>query len=64
MLKIGPGAEQRAPMATVIIWGMIISTVFTLYVIPCVYSLLSRFESKKHSSAHAEAIAALESIEQ
>lgn len=58
-LNIGPGAEQRAPMATVIIWGTLISTLFTLFVVPCAYSLFSRLESKGHRQRHEEAIASL-----
>lgn len=38
-LTLGPGAELRAPMATVIIWGTLVSTLFTLFVVPCAYSL-------------------------
>lgn len=40
-LSFGPGAESRIPMAVSIIGGVAISTVLTLYVVPCVYSLLS-----------------------
>jgi hydrophobe/amphiphile efflux-1 (HAE1) family protein len=36
----GPGAEARAPMAHVIIGGLLVSTMLTLVVIPIVYSLL------------------------
>ncbi|MCP5468167.1 MAG: efflux RND transporter permease subunit [Deltaproteobacteria bacterium] len=43
-LALGPGAETRIPMAAVIIGGVFISTFLTLFVIPCAYSLLSRFE--------------------
>jgi len=55
-MHLGPGAEQRAPMATVIIWGTAVSTLLTLYVIPCFYSLASRLESHKHEKEHREAI--------
>jgi hydrophobe/amphiphile efflux-1 (HAE1) family protein len=58
-LTFGPGAELRASMATVIIWGTLISTLFTLYVVPCAYSLLSRLESTGHRKRHDEAIQAL-----
>jgi hydrophobe/amphiphile efflux-1 (HAE1) family protein len=47
-LALGPGAESRIPMATTVIGGVIVSTFFTLLVIPCAYSLFSRFESKSH----------------
>jgi hydrophobe/amphiphile efflux-1 (HAE1) family protein len=42
---IGPGAELRAPMGVVIIGGTVFSTLMTLYVVPCAYSLLARLES-------------------
>lgn len=40
------GQETRTPMGLTIIGGTIVSTVFTLIVVPCLYLLLSRFESK------------------
>ena len=43
----GPGAEVLRPMATTVIGGIIVSTFFTLLVVPCVYSLLARFGRKK-----------------
>lgn len=47
-LALGPGAETRVPMAVVVIGGVIVSTMLTLFVVPCVYSLFSKFESHKH----------------
>ncbi|MGZ3655555.1 MAG: efflux RND transporter permease subunit [Bdellovibrionota bacterium] len=44
-LSIGPGAETTIPMAVAIIGGVVASTFLTLFAVPCVYSLLSRFES-------------------
>jgi hydrophobe/amphiphile efflux-1 (HAE1) family protein len=41
---IGPGAEVRAPMAIAVIGGVVVSTMLTLIVVPCVYELLARFE--------------------
>lgn len=41
----GPGSETRIPMGLAIIGGTFISTLFTLYVVPCAYSVLSRFET-------------------
>jgi multidrug efflux pump subunit AcrB len=41
-LSLGPGAESRIPMAISIIGGVIVSTLLTLIVVPCIYSLLSR----------------------
>ncbi len=46
-LAIGPGAESRIPMAIAVIGGVIFSTLLTLYVVPCFYSVISRFENKK-----------------
>lgn len=43
-LSLGPGAEVRKPMAVAVIGGVCVSTVLTLYVVPCVYSLFSRFD--------------------
>jgi HAE1 family hydrophobic/amphiphilic exporter-1 len=53
-LGIGPGAETRAPMASAIIGGVAISTLFTLFVVPCAYSLFARWE-KSHSPASPSA---------
>jgi HAE1 family hydrophobic/amphiphilic exporter-1 len=62
-LHLGPGAEQRAPMATVVIWGTAVSTLLTLYVVPCAYSLLTRLESHRHQREHGEAVRILKSLE-
>lgn len=43
-MALGPGAETRTPMAVAVIGGVLLSTVLTLFVVPCAYSLLSRFE--------------------
>jgi HAE1 family hydrophobic/amphiphilic exporter-1 len=45
-LSIGPGAEATIPMAVAIIGGVAVSTFLTLFVVPCVYSLLTRLESR------------------
>jgi len=45
-LAIGPGAETRIPMAVAVMGGMIFSTLLTLFVVPCAYSLLARVERK------------------
>lgn len=46
-LAIGPGAESRIPMSIAVIGGMTVSTLLTLVVVPAVYSILSRFESRR-----------------
>ncbi len=43
-LAFGPGAETRIPMAITIIGGVFVSTALTLFVVPCVYSLLSKHD--------------------
>ena len=48
-LALGPGAELRAPMAIAVIGGVVVSTLLTLVVVPCVYELLARFE--RHGQA-------------
>ncbi len=50
-LALGPGAESRIPMAITVIGGVIVSTFFTLLVVPCAYSLMARLEGKSHPEA-------------
>lgn len=40
-LAIGPGAESRIPMSITIIGGVLVSTVFTLFVVPCAYRIFA-----------------------
>jgi len=48
-LATGAGAESRQQIGWVIIGGMSIGTFFTLFIVPVVYSLLSRKETPKHA---------------
>ncbi len=50
-LALGPGAESRIPMAITVIGGVIVSTFFTLLVVPCAYSLMANLEGKSHPEA-------------
>jgi len=43
-LAMGVGAETMRPMAIAIIGGVTISTLLTLFVVPCAYQVFSRFE--------------------
>ena len=61
-LALGPGAETRVPMAVVILGGVFFSTLLTLFVVPCAYSLFSRFESKQHQKEVHEALTELEKM--
>jgi cobalt-zinc-cadmium resistance protein CzcA len=40
-LNVGPGAEVQRPLATVVIGGIVSSTLLTLFVLPGLYRLLS-----------------------
>ena len=55
-LALGPGAETRVPMALVIIGGVAVSTLLTLFVVPCAYSLAAGLESHKHDARLREAL--------
>lgn len=63
-LALGPGAETRVPMALVIIGGVAVSTLLTLFVVPCAYSLMSRLESHKHDARLREALKELGELPQ
>jgi multidrug efflux pump len=49
-LATGAGAESRSQIGWVIVGGMTLGTVLTLFVVPAVYSLIGRI----HHVAHAE----------
>jgi multidrug efflux pump subunit AcrB len=59
-LAIGSGAEVMRPMAVSVIGGVLLSTILTLFVVPCAYSLTARFEGKKHKMELKEALEELE----
>jgi cobalt-zinc-cadmium resistance protein CzcA len=40
-LNVGPGAEVQRPLATVVIGGIVSSTILTLLVLPALYGLMS-----------------------
>lgn len=41
------GQETRTPMGLTIVGGTILSTILTLFVVPCIYKLLSKLESPR-----------------
>ena len=45
-LNTGTGAEVQRPLATVVIGGIISSTLLTLFVLPILYTLLHRQDEK------------------
>ncbi|MGZ3657013.1 MAG: efflux RND transporter permease subunit [Bdellovibrionota bacterium] len=58
-LAVGSGAELIRPMAIAVIGGVAVSTLLTLLVVPCAYSLCSPLESKRHEEKLHEALVAL-----
>lgn len=58
-LALGPGAETTRPMAVVVIGGVTTSTILTLLVVPCAYSLMSKLERPKHQEELHQALAEL-----
>jgi ABC-type phosphate transport system permease subunit len=38
-MAVGRGNEARAPLATAVIGGLLMSTVLSLLIIPCIYSV-------------------------
>jgi len=44
-LGIGEGAEMQAPLAVVVIFGLSCSTIFTLLLVPVMYTYLDDFSN-------------------
>ncbi len=55
-LARGAGAELMVPMAVTVIGGVSLSTLLTLFVVPCFYEFMGRFESHKHDLELREAL--------
>jgi multidrug efflux pump len=49
-LALGAGAESMRPMALAVIGGVTVSTFLTLFVVPCAYQVLSRFEGHRNAA--------------
>ena len=58
-LARGTGSELMVPMAVTIVGGVAVSTFLTLFVVPCFYQVMSRFESHKHDQELKEALVEL-----
>ena len=41
-MHLAPGGEAMIPLARAVIGGMLVSTFLTLFLVPCVYSLVKR----------------------
>ncbi|HEU4382437.1 MAG TPA: efflux RND transporter permease subunit [Anaeromyxobacteraceae bacterium] len=50
-LVTGPGAKARNSIGLVLVTGMTIGTVFTLFVLPAIYMLIARDRAREHSAA-------------
>jgi len=48
-ISFGPGAETMIPMGVVIIGGVTVSTILTLFVVPCAYLFFSKIENKQQT---------------
>jgi heavy metal efflux system protein len=46
-LSTNPGAEVQRPLATVVIGGLVTSTLLTLFVLPTLYGMLARWEARR-----------------
>jgi hydrophobic/amphiphilic exporter-1 (mainly G- bacteria), HAE1 family len=53
-IGIGEGAEMNAPMATVVIGGLLFSTILTLVFIPVVYTIFDDIKNRKHNKKNSK----------
>ncbi|WP_407306783.1 efflux RND transporter permease subunit [Desulfosporosinus sp. SB140] len=52
MLGHGDGSEAQAPMATVVVFGLTISTLVTLVLVPVMYTIIHDFRERFHRFLH------------
>ncbi|MGL4635535.1 MAG: efflux RND transporter permease subunit [Beijerinckiaceae bacterium] len=48
MISTGAGAESRQAIGTVIVGGVSLSTIFTLFIVPCLYLLIGGFTKPRN----------------
>ena len=53
-LGIGEGSETNLPLARAVIGGLTVSTFFTLFLGPCLYTALDRFAKRSSPDDEAE----------
>ena len=63
-LGIGPGAEVRVAMSVVIIGGVVVSTLFSLIVVPCLYDIMAPAKDRSRSVREELALADAEEMEE
>jgi len=51
-----PGSEVQRPLASVVIGGLITSTVLTLFVLPVLYRALARWQARHADDAEEQAL--------
>jgi HAE1 family hydrophobic/amphiphilic exporter-1 len=54
-LAKGSGSETMVPMAIALIGGVLLSTILTLFVVPCAYVIFSKFEHRVKEADKSEA---------
>jgi cobalt-zinc-cadmium resistance protein CzcA len=55
-LSTSPGSEVQRPLASVVIGGLVTSTVLTLFVLPLLYRLLARWQERHADQEEAAAL--------
>ena len=59
-LQLGKGSETEAPLATVVVGGLLTSTMLTLFIVPCVYTMFDdlarRFRKDKRDLYQANLV--------
>lgn len=50
IFSTGTGAEVQRPMATVVVGGLVTSTILTLFVLPCIYLVWHQWRERKQSA--------------
>jgi len=48
LFATGTGAEVQRPMATVVVGGLVTSTILTLIVLPCIYLVWNQWRDRKN----------------
>ena len=60
LLAEGPGSDLRRPLGIVIVAGLALSQIVTIYTTPVIYLALSRFAKRKRPAAQAKRAASAE----
>ena len=47
---VGEGSETNLPLARAVIGGLTVSTIFTLFLVPALYTLLERLARRAHGA--------------